>query len=165
MVIAPRNFRDEEYLEPKRILEAGGFSVIAASWEIGTAIGTDGAIAQIDLLINQVLVEDYVAVIFVGGAGMVEQVANPQLTDLAQKFFQQNKITAGICVAAAILANAGLLSGKKATAWDGVAKVLRANGANYTAASVEQDDLLITADGPRSAAAFGQKILDALRAA
>ena len=38
-VVAPTNFRDEEYIEPKNIFEAAGIEVITASTVIGTLYG------------------------------------------------------------------------------------------------------------------------------
>ena len=49
MVIAPRNFRDEEFLQPKAVFEKNGFSVTVASKEVKEASGMLGAKAKVDL--------------------------------------------------------------------------------------------------------------------
>ena len=42
MIIALRNFRNEEYFIPKEILEKAGMEVVAASTQRGIAVGSQG---------------------------------------------------------------------------------------------------------------------------
>lgn len=162
MVIAPENFRDIEYFEPKKALEEYAVQVRVASTQIGQAHGADGGVVQIDLTLTEVNVNDYDGVVFVGGPGMAEMVEHQGLIQLAQNFYQAGKLVAGICVAAAILAKAGILQGRRATSWEGVKEDLTANGANYTGMAVEVDGNIITANGPQAAHEFGHKIVEAL---
>jgi len=69
MVIASQDFRDEELLTPKEILENKGVKVTIASSSLDTATGMLGAKVKPDILIEDVNVNDFDAVIFVGGAG------------------------------------------------------------------------------------------------
>ena len=71
-------------------------------------------------------------------------------------------LLAAICIAPSILANAGLLEGKKVTSYSSEASNIKSKGANYTSRPVEQDGKIITADGPGSAKAFGKAIAEAL---
>ena len=48
MVIAEKNFRDEEFLQPKEILEKAGVMVSVASSNIKSARGTLGAVVAPD---------------------------------------------------------------------------------------------------------------------
>ncbi|MFH0819578.1 MAG: DJ-1/PfpI family protein [bacterium] len=162
MVIAPENFRDTEYFEPKKALEEYAVQVRVASTQIGQAHGADEGVVQIDLTLTEVNVNDYDGVVFVGGPGMVEMVEHQGLIQLAQNFYQAGKLVAGICVAAAILAKAGILTGKRATCWGGAKNYLVQGGAIYTGASVEVDGKIITANGPPAAHEFGHKIAEAL---
>jgi len=72
------------------------------------------------------------------------------------------KIVAAICIAPEILAEAGLLSGKKATAWSGSLEKLRAKGAKVENAPVVSSGRIITGNGPGAARAFGRAIAEAL---
>ncbi len=74
MVIAPDQFRDEEYLEPRRILEVRGCAVTVASTSIEPATGMLGAVVKPDTTIDKVKAADFDAVVFVGGA---EYTAKP----------------------------------------------------------------------------------------
>ena len=66
MVIAPENFRDEEYLHTREELERAKASITVASTKTTTARGMLGATVTPDLKLEQVDVDDYDAVIFVG---------------------------------------------------------------------------------------------------
>lgn len=162
MVVAPENFRDEEYLETKKALEEYLVKVAAASTKIGKARGAGGVVIDIDLTLNEINFNNYDGIVFVGGPGMAEMVEHGGLIQLAQKFYNNGKIVAAICVAPAILAKAGILANKRATGWEGVKEELIKNGAHYTGMSVEVDNKVVTANGPRAAHEFGHKIIELL---
>ena len=87
MIIAFRDFRDEEYFVPKEILEKAGAEIKTASNRIGTAIGTDGGNVKVDLLVSEInpaeladlqskssrdsiqSISSFDAVVFIGGPG------------------------------------------------------------------------------------------------
>ena len=50
MVVAPRDFRDVEYNEPRKIFEEAGAQVKVASIQTGTATGAEGTKVNIDLI-------------------------------------------------------------------------------------------------------------------
>ena len=163
MFLAKKNFRDEEYLEPRKILEEQGAEIKIVSLESGEAIGFEGTRVNIDLQVKDVDVADFDALIFVGGAGMIDFLDDPRLTGLARDFYYADKkIIAAICVAPAILANAGLLKEKKAVSYDSVTDILKNKGAIITDSDVETDRKIITASGPLAAKKFGKAIASAL---
>lgn len=163
MIIPHLDFRDEEYEKPHQILEARDATVTVASSSLELAKGMLGAEVKPDILLQDVEVEDYDAIIFVGGVGATEYGDNPTSHAIARKAVENNKVLAAICIAPTILARAGALEGKRATA-SSAAKKLEAGGASYTGAEVECDGLLITAGGPGTAAKFGKEIAKALGA-
>ena len=162
MIIAHRNFRDEELERPKGILEKKKIEVIIASSSKDTAIGMFGATAQPDILIGELKVVDYHAIIFVGGSGASEYWNDPTAHEIAKEAVKQGKILCAICIAPVTLANAGVLEGKKATVWPSEIDKLKKKGALYTGKKVEIDGKIITASGPEAAEEFGKAILKAL---
>ena len=162
MVIAPENFRDEEYFEPRRILEGKGCAVTVASTATRPAKGMLGALVTPDTTLDRVRAKDYDAVVFVGGYGAETLFRDRQAHTLAQEAVAEGRPLGAICVSPAILANAGVLKGKRATIWPDQSKALVAGGATYTAQAVEQDGRIITADRPQSAVRFGEEIARAL---
>jgi protease I len=164
MIIAPQNFRDEELIHTREELERAGGNVTVASTTTSTAKGMFGATANPDITIDQVQVDDYDAVVFVGGSVSEVYFNNPTAIDIAKETVSKNKLLTAICIAPSILANANLLQGKRATVWAGdkYINILRSKGANYTGEQVTQDGRIITANGPEAARKFGQTIIQNL---
>jgi protease I len=163
MIIAEDNFRDEELFEPREILENNGIEVKVASTSLGQASGMLGATVKPDILVRDIKVSDFDAIVFVGGSGSSQYWDDPLAHKLAKEAVDNNKIVAAICIAPVTLANAGILKGKRATVWSSQAGQLRAKGANYTGKSVEKEGKIITATGPSAAREFGEALVNALK--
>jgi protease I len=162
MVIAPENFRDEEYREPRRILEEKGCAVTVASTHTREAKGMLGLKVTPDTTIDAVDPAQFDMVVFVGGYGAEHYYNHRRAHEIASATAKAGRPLAAICVAPTILANAGVLKGRKATVWESQSKALTAGGATYTGRNVERDGLIITADGPSSAVPFGEELARAL---
>jgi len=162
-VVAQEGFQEWEYGVPRKILESAGVKVEVASLDSGAAIGAEGLLARVEHRAKDIDVEDFDAVVFVGGGGMVPLVKEKDFIHLAEDFFNAEKIVAAICIAPCILANAGLLDGKRATVCDGAEKILEGAGAVYRRAEVEMDGKIITAKSPMAAEEFGKIILENLK--
>lgn len=162
LIIAHKNFRDEEYNEPRAVLEGRGFQVTVASSSLETATGMLGAQVQPDILVSDIVVSDYAAIVFVGGAGAAEYWDDPTAHRVAQEAVAQGKVLAAICIAPVTLARAGVLQGKRATVFESATGEVQAGGATCTGESVVRDGLIITANGPGAARQFGETIAAAL---
>jgi len=162
LIVASQNFRDEELFETKRALDAAAVQTVIASTRIGIIRGALGNIAEANVLVGQLRVENFDAIVFIGGPGAVEYVANPAALNLAREAVRQRKILAAIDTAPTILANAGVLTGVRATSFLSERNRLILAGALYTGIPVEQDRLIITSSGPAASIQFGRAIADAL---
>lgn len=162
MVIAPTNFRDEEYLEPRSVFEKAGVNVTVASKGTGIATGMLGVKVAVDIDIADADVSEYDAVVFIGGAGSAVYFNDSTALSMAKESFAQGKITAAICIASSILANAGVLKSKNATSWPSEQQNIEAKGGHYTGDLVTQDGKIITGKGPAAATQFGKKVVEAL---
>jgi len=140
--------------------KAGAETFIASS--AATARGMLGAVVQTNLALNDIDPRKYDAIVFVGGTGAKEYFNNTKAINIAKLAYSSGKIVAAICIAPSILANAGLLKGRNATAFPSEELNLRENGANYTGKPVEQDGKIITASGPSAAREFGKRIAQEL---
>jgi protease I len=159
MIIAPKDFRDEEFLHTKDELERAGAETTIASTKTGEVRGMLGAKVTPDIKLDQVKVGEYDAVVFVGGSGASAYFNNKQAISIARESFDKGKKTCAICIAPVILANAGVLKGKRATVWDGeYIRKIESEGATYTENPVEVDGNIITANGPAAAREFGRTI-------
>lgn len=162
MVIASNNFRDEEYAEPRKTLEDSGAHITVACSSLNTAKGKLGLEVKPDILISNVKEIDYDGIVFVGGGGSKEYFDSPIAHKLAQNFYSKGKLTSAICIAPAILANAGLLKDKKATSFPSSEETLKAKGAVFTGSGVESDGKIVTGSGPEAAKKFGEKLVEVL---
>ena len=108
MVLAKSRFRDEEYIEPRKALESEGAKITVASSSLDTGEGMLGLKVRPDALIGSVSEPDYDGIVFVGGDGAKEYFDSPVAHKLAKDFFGSGKLTSAICIAPAVLANAGL---------------------------------------------------------
>ena len=160
MIIAFDKFRDEEYKEPKDLLEKSGAQITTVSSKLGTAKGKHGLPANVELTLDKLKVKEFDAILFIGGPGCYSYYDDPTAHRIAQETLKEGKILGAICAAPGILANAGVLKGKKATMFadDGT---LAKGGATYTGQGVEIDGKIITATGPSTARAWGEAIIKA----
>ncbi|MDP2934799.1 MAG: DJ-1/PfpI family protein [bacterium] len=168
MIIAFKDFKDEEYFVPREIFDKAGMEVKVTSNKLGTAQGIEGGEVNVDIKLSDLNVSEFDAIVFIGGSGAPANLDNQDSYGIAKDAMAQNKLLAAICISPAILAKAGILNGKKATVWTNALnkdaqKVLEENGAIYQKDSIVQDGKIITADGPEAAKDFAEKILDALK--
>ena len=165
-VIAQEGFQDHEYGKPKEILEEAGYEIITGSQEIGKCKGAFGLEVEATIALSEVNVDEYVAVLFVGGPGAYVYQHDVQAHLTIQEAINRGKVLGAICIAPTILAYAGVLEGKKATVWNQDGKqqeVLEKNGATFVDEPVVVDGKIITANGPPAAEEFGKKVLEVLK--
>lgn len=158
MIIASKNFRDEELSVPLDVFRRYGADVKVASSSLDTARGKLGMVVKPDILYSDITPKDYDAVVFVGGPGASDYWNDPKAHALSKATLAAGKILAAICAAPATLANAGALKGKRATCFPSEGSQLTAGGAKYTAKGVEVDGGIVTANGPQSAEMFAEEI-------
>jgi SagB-type dehydrogenase family enzyme len=162
LIIGSQNFRDEELFETKRVLDAALVQTVIASTQTGVKQGVLGNVAEASIPVNRLKVDDYDAIIFIGGPGAAEYVGNPTVMNMVRETVSKGKVLAAIGVAPTILANANVLAGIRATSFLSEQQLLVQAGAFYTGEPVEQERLIITATGPDAAIQFGRAIVNAL---
>ncbi|MEI6168863.1 MAG: DJ-1/PfpI family protein [bacterium] len=162
MVIAFRDFRDEEFFKPYAALTEVGAEVVVASTQLGKAKGMLGQTVSVNMLIEDVVATRFDAIVFVGGGCAQIYFDNPIAHRLAQDAVLYRKVLGAICVAPETLAHAGVLKGVKVTGFSSIKPALGKAGALVQNQPVVRDGNLITADGPQSAGGFAAAIIEAL---
>lgn len=167
IVIAFRNFRDTEYYFPRKALENITSNIIIVSTSTGTALGVNGGEVSVDVLLKDLEVENFDAVVFIGGEGCLKYLDNQGSYRLIQEVVSKNKLLGAICISPVILAKAGVLNGKNATVWSNILnkspiKILEENGATYKDELVVVDEKIVTANGPAAAKEFGESLVGVL---
>ncbi len=167
LVIASDGFQQTEYNVPKKILTDAGFSVVTASDKAGIAVAKDGSTIHVDHSLDQVIVNDYEGIFFIGGPGALDYLDNNTSYKILQEAFQQHKPIGAICIATRILAKAGVLRDKYATGWneDGLLNAIyKECGVIYLPEEkVVVESNMITATDPSAAQQFGEKIVELLQ--
>ena len=162
MLIIQEHFNKAEYNWPRKLLEKreAGVTVAASTLDTLTAYADEAKVTP-DILLSNVNVADYDAIVFVGG--FPYDTHDPEAHRIAQEAVIEGKFVAGICNGVIAMANAGILKGKHVTALvyhpD---SELTSQGAILTRVSVERDGLIISANGPDVSASFGKAIVAAL---
>ncbi len=162
-IIAPENFRDEELFETKKVLDASEIKTEVVSSKTGEIKGSLGSVQRVEKTLLEVNVAEYGAVIFVGGSGASVYFDDAIALAIAEEAFRQDKVLAAICIAPSILANAGVLKGKKATSFSSQKDNLISKDALFTGEPVTVDGRIVTASGPAAAQDFGWEIVGLLQ--
>lgn len=165
VVIPHTQFRDEEFFEPKKILEAEGAKVIVASSTARMCRGLKGGTAQAELAIADAKADDYAGVVLCGGSSVPEFFWNDKkLQELVTAFAAAGKVVAAICLSTVVLAKAKLLAGREATVYflPQAIEELKQAGAKYVKETLLIHNNIILAEGPPDSQRFGQAIRAAL---
>lgn len=162
LIIPSTNFRDDELVETRRALETAGAETVVASSKRGTIRGMLGNVVEANVLLSGLRVDDYDAIVFIGGPGVVEYFDDATAKSIARSAASQHKVLAAISAAPTILANAGALTGRRATAFLSEQERLQQGGAVFTNVPLERDAFIITCSGPAAAPQFGRAIAEAL---
>ena len=165
MAIPHTQFRDEEFFEPRKILESEGATVAVASSAVRMCHGTQGGSVQASVTIADSKSEDYDALVICGGPSAPDLFWNDKkLAELAAAMAAADKVVAAISLSTVVLAKAKLLEGKKATVYflPQAIQELKTAGATYVMDPLVVQEKLILAEGPTESARFGQAISAAL---
>ncbi|MBN2313293.1 MAG: DJ-1/PfpI family protein [Sedimentisphaerales bacterium] len=160
LIIASQDFQDEELFGTKRVLDAAQMQTVIASTRRGVKRGVLGNLAEASVPIDRLKVQEYDAIIFIGGVGAAEYVMSPTALNVARETVRNGKVLAAIGVAPTILANAGVLAGIRATSFPSEQGVLIQANAIYTGNPVERDRFIITANSPAAAVPFARVIVE-----
>ncbi len=165
LVIAHEGFQPIEYGVPKQMLEHSGFEVVTISDSPGQARASDGSNALVQETFETLNTDQLDALFYIGGPGALQHLDNQVSHDLLKQWRDTGKPYGAICISPRILASAGVLSGKKATGWDGDQKLeefFDSSGVEYVRDPVVVDGNTITGSGPDAAAEFAQAIVHIL---
>ena len=165
MVIPHTQFRDEEFFEPKKLLEEEGAKVVVASTAVRACRGMKGGVASSEITIAEAKADDYSAIVVCGGSSVPEFFWNDKkLQELVTAMSAAGKVVAAICLSTVVLAKAKLLAGREATVYflPQAIEALKEAGATYVKETLIIHNNIILAEGPPDSQRFGQAIRTAL---
>jgi len=163
LIISADGAEDRELFYPYYRLREEGIGVEIASFSRAPITGKRNLEMEVDLILNEVKVEDYDALILPGGKAPEKLRRNRDVLKITQEFFRQGKPIAAICHGPQILLSAGLLKGKKATCAPSVKEELVQAGADYQDKEVVVDGNIITSRLPKDLPAFSKELMKRLK--
>jgi putative intracellular protease/amidase len=136
MVLSPKGNNYNDYASVRKGLEKRGVRLVIASSTLEDArmdANGQGLTAKVDVLLKDVHAADYDAVVF-GGGGVLHEYTGEKpnallVRGLFREMLAERKPVAGICAGPAVLAQAGVLEGVRATCHTSVSDVLKSKGA------------------------------------
>ena len=164
LIIIPQyNFVDDEYTIPKVILSRAGYTVEVASTSTREiAVGQDIIKVRPNLSIEQIDVDKYKAVLFVGGYMSKKFFENKVLIEKAKEFNDKSKIIAAMDNIPYFMAQWGILGETKVTVNRSLVKGIKSMGINYVEKNIVIDNNFITMDNYLYADAFATELVDLL---
>lgn len=143
------------------ILRRAGIVVVSAGLDAGPVKASRGTVLVPDTTLDEALKQDYDMVALPGGQpGTNNLKADGRIIALTQKMARQEKYVAAVCAAPSVLAQAGLLDGKRATSFPGALDGFSA--VNVQPGTVVEDGNLITSRGPGTAMDFALALVERL---
>lgn len=166
-ILATNGFEQSELTTPKKAIEEAGASVDVVSPEAGKIRGwnhTDwGDEVPVDRTLEAAHPHEYDAIVLPGGQ------INPDLLrvsaraiEFIQGFADQGKPIAAICHAGWLLAEAGLVKGRRLTSYPSIRTDMENAGADWVDEEVVRDRNIITSRKPDDLEAFCRSIIEAL---
>lgn len=154
-----------EFTTSKKLLEDNGIKVTLASTKIGEITDDRNETYRSTILIKDAKVEDYRLIAVMGGNGMKLIEDNEDVMKLLQNANAKEKYIGAICYGPVLLARAGILSGIEATVYQSEKnkKILSDNGAVVKADELVLSGNILTAAGPETSRAFGEKLVELLK--
>lgn len=167
-ILATDGFEESELRTPREALRKAGAFVDLVALKLGAIKGwKDGdwsEVEQVDLAVADAKVDDYDALVIPGGVINPDKLrTNTNAVEFVRSFFEQKKPVAAICHGPWVLAEAGVLEGRKVTSYKSIRTDLINAGANWVNEEVVVDNGLVTSRSPEDLPAFNAKLIEEVR--
>lgn len=143
------------------LLRRAGIEVVSAGLKPGMVKASRGVQLMPDVTLDVALQDDYDMIVLPGGmSGAATLKADGRILDVLKKMAAAGQYTAAICAAPMVLAEAGLLAGKRATSYPGFLDALP--DITVSAGAVVRDGNVLTSRGPGTAMDFALALIEVL---
>jgi protease I len=159
------DFEDSEFQRPYDAYKQAGQQVTIVGLKVGTEVkGKKGEVTlKVEKSIEQVSPAEFDALFIPGGYSPDHLRANPKVVEFTRSFLQSGKPTFAICHGPQLLMTAGVVKGRKLTAWSTIQEDLKQVGANVVDQDVVVDQNLVTSRKPDDIPAFVRESLKVLQ--
>jgi len=145
------------------LLRRAKIDVVTAGLTQGPVTGSRGTVLMPDTTLEQALTGEFDMVVLPGGQPGATNLENdPRIIALVKRMAAGGRYTAAICAAPKVLAVAGLLDGRRATAFPGSINGMMFPAVKLEELSVVADGKIVTSRGPGTAMDFALSLIEAL---
>jgi 4-methyl-5(b-hydroxyethyl)-thiazole monophosphate biosynthesis len=160
-VILADGFEEVEAVSIVDVLRRAGIDTVIAGLHSGPIASARNVKVVPDTVIDTVKTEEFDMIVLPGGQpGSDNLNADTRVQKLVKSFSENDKFIGAICAAPYVLANAGVLRGKRATAYPSYKDKL--GGATYEEKTVVVDGKVLTSRGAGTALAFSFALVEKL---
>lgn len=162
LFVTAGGFEDMEFFCPYYRLQEAGLEIDVASAETGLLKGIRGYQVEANLSFNRVDPSLYDLLVFPGGRAPQTVRRDEKALQLVRDYWARNKPVAAICHGPQILISAGLVAGRRMTAYHKVQPELAEARAIVQDVPVVVDGMLITSRQPQDLPFFNREVIRVL---
>ena len=145
------------------LLRRAGVEVVTAGLVAGPVRASRGVVLLPDTTLDAVVANDFDMVVLPGGLPGADHLdADPRVHRLLRRMAEAGRYTAAICAAPKVLASAGLLDNRRATAYPGVLDHMQLPRTQILRDAVVSDGRVVTSRGPGTAMDFALELIERL---
>lgn len=160
-MLLAEGFEEIEAVTIIDVLRRGEVAVTTASLAGKHVKGSHDIVVEADTLYDHVSVDDFDALVLPGGPGAKTLREDARAQATIRQAAEKGKLVAAVCAAPTALDAAGVLSGKRATAYPGH----ELPSAQQVEARVVEDGNIVTGRGPGTSMEFALKVVERLSGA
>ena len=166
IVLIENHYEDSELIYPYYRLQEAGFEVDLVGPEADTVYtGKNGVPMTSDLAAEDVDVSEYDVVVIPGGYSPDHMRRHEAMVDIVRDADAAGKTVAAICHAGWLLAEAGIVKGRRITSFFAIKTDMVNAGGDWVDEEVVVDGNLVTSRHPGDLPAFTRAILEMTRSA
>ena len=160
VVVLAEGFEEIEAVAPIDFLRRLGIAVVVAGLNELDVFGAHGIRIEAECSLANIKPDEVSMLVLPGGMPGAKHLRDSDLLiNLIRKVYHGGGYVAAICAAPIALDRAGIIDGKRVTAYPSVETMLEK--AIYTGNTVEVDDRIITGKGPGAVFAFSEQLATA----
>jgi 4-methyl-5(b-hydroxyethyl)-thiazole monophosphate biosynthesis len=160
-IILADGFEEVEAVAIIDVLRRAGVDTVIAGLHDGPVVSARQVKLVPDTMIDTVKADDFDMIVLPGGQPGADNLnADLRVKELIRSFSKKGKLMGAICAAPYVLANAGVLEGRRATSYPSYKD--RLGNAVYEERAVVEDGNVLTSRGAGTALAFGLAIVERL---
>ncbi len=161
-ILVENDYQDQEVWVPLYRLREEGYETVVVGTGAPQYTSKYGYPIKADLRASDARGEEFLGVVIPGGWAPDRLRQHPEILTLVKDLFDRRRVVASICHGGWVLASAGVVRGRRLTAYRAIRDDLVHAGAEFVDQEVVRDGNLITSRKPEDLPAFCREIVKAL---